>query len=130
MYIVDANSPFVAATLSGITGSLILNSVAEMEVTNALELAVFRKYVSRSQADQAHAAFKNDVAREWLKVIELDQTTFIETKELILQHTASIGCRTSDILHVASALVTGANAMFTFDSRQKELARRVKLRTN
>ncbi|BBO88403.1 hypothetical protein [Desulfosarcina ovata] len=47
---------------------------------------------------------------------------FAISLNLSANHTKSIGARSLDIIHVASALVMGANCFFTFDSQQSQLA--------
>ena len=42
-------------------------------------------------------------------------------------HSATLGCRTLDIIHVAAALVIGAREFITFDGRQAALARQAGL---
>jgi len=42
--------------------------------------------------------------------------------ELSRKHTASIGCRSLDVLHVASALELELKNFLTFDRRQQKLA--------
>jgi predicted nucleic acid-binding protein len=38
-------------------------------------------------------------------------------------HAPALGCRTLDLLHVATALELGLRIFVTFDDRQKQLAR-------
>jgi len=76
------------------------------------------------------AAFDGDVNARVLIVFDLEPTTFLRASSLILQNTALAGCRTADILHVAAALQAGADRLFSFDQRQKAVARRAKLQTN
>ena len=130
MYALDVNSPKTAAELARFHGTLMLSSLGEVELVNALELRIFRKQVTRRETDLAHAAFVQDVQNGILRVFDLAPAALIETKRLILKTTALVGCRTADIVHVAAATVMQADRMLTFDLRQKELARRIKLQTN
>ena len=130
LYAPDQHSSSAASSLSRTRGELVLSTLSEVELTNALELRIFRKELSRLQVEKAQAAFEEDVRRGVLRVFDLAPGSFHRTKTLILQNTASLGCRTGDILHVAAALETKADKFFTFDQRQQELARRVKLATN
>jgi len=43
--------------------------------------------------------------------------------ELSRVHTPALGCRSLDVLHVASALELGLRTFVTFDQRQQKLAR-------
>ena len=47
--------------------------------------------------------------------------------ELSAGYSATLGCRTLDIIRVAAALVIGANKFITFDGRQGALAKQVGL---
>jgi len=42
---------------------------------------------------------------------------------LVERHTEKIGCRTLDVMHVASAMEFGANRFISGDQRQIKLAR-------
>jgi predicted nucleic acid-binding protein len=130
MYTPDVHFASASALLSRTSGDLVLSSLTELELSNALELRIFRKELNRVQVDRAHAAFESDVQRGVLRVFELAPDAFSRTKDLIMKNTGSVGCRTADILHVAAAIEAAADGIFTFDLRQKELARRLKLRTN
>jgi predicted nucleic acid-binding protein len=122
MHISDANSVSAAAILARTRGALITSAMGEAEVLNALELGVFRNRITRLEGNRARSAFQEDV-------IDLDPATWSLTKQLIVQHSSRLGCRTADIAHVATALQANVDQFFTFDIRQTELARRVKLKT-
>jgi len=98
-----------------------------VEVANALALRVFRKELTGAEADRGHAAFEQDLSRGVLRVLEVASQTPLLTKELILQNAAHVGCRTAGVVHVATALQAKADRFFSFDSRQRALAKRVKL---
>ena len=51
------------------------------------------------------------------------------TAELSRTHTAKLGTRALDVLHVASALELGARTFVTYDTRQAALAKAVGLKT-
>ena len=44
------------------------------------------------------------------------------------QHSARLGTRTLDLLHVAAALVLGPDVFYTFDKRQRKLGKTQRLR--
>ncbi|HRI12139.1 MAG TPA: hypothetical protein PLX89_03960 [Verrucomicrobiota bacterium] len=52
----------------------------------------------------------------------------LEAERLSAAYSATLGTRSLDILHVASALVLGARDFLTFDTRQGALAAAVGLR--
>jgi hypothetical protein len=49
--------------------------------------------------------------------------TFAKAEELSEAHAEKLGNRGFDVLHVAAALALGATTFFTFDLRQKSLAK-------
>jgi predicted nucleic acid-binding protein len=130
LYANDGNSQSALATIANSPSAYFLSALTELEFLNSVELRVFRKQLSRTEADRIRFAFESDVSRGTYSVFDLDPRNFQDTKSLILRHSEIVGCRTSDILHIAAAMATECDRMFTFDVRQRELARRLKLRTN
>jgi len=130
LYAQDDHSAAAISELRRFRGAMVLSSLSELELLNALELRVFRKELTREQVDRAHAGFDDDIQGGVFAVFELEPATFLRAGKLILQTTSLLGCRTADILHVGAALEAGADRLFTFDQRQKALARRMKLETS
>ena len=130
MYIKDVNSPAALRYLAKNRSTLILSGLTELEFFNAAERRVGRKHLIRSEVETAYASFKADVRAGLVQIMEIDAATWEETKALILRHTASVGCRTADALHLAAAISSRADSILTFDVRRKELAIRLKLATN
>jgi predicted nucleic acid-binding protein len=130
LYVNDANSQAAFAEMARVPSAYVISSLAELEFLNALELWRFRKQLLRSEAEGVRGAFEQDLERAVYTLVELDPRIFRDTRKLILQFSASVGCRTADILHVSAALASQCGRMFTFDLRQRDLARRVKLPTN
>lgn len=56
--------------------------------------------------------------------------TFAVATDLARTHIARLGTRTLDSLHVAAALELKAERFWTFDDRQKKLAKAVGLKTS
>lgn len=48
--------------------------------------------------------------------------------DLARRHSAKLGTRTLDLLHVAAAIVLRAEVLYTFDDRQRKLAHAERLR--
>lgn len=101
----------------------------ELEIVNAIELFLHRKALTAAEARAATRSFEEDLAsgryrREdpgWRAVMR-------RSKELTLAHTAEVGTRTLDVLHVAAALELGLRHFLTFDERQSALAVRAGLK--
>ncbi len=93
------------------------------EWTHAVERHVFRRALSRGEADRLSRRFEEH--REsglWVEVA-LPESAFVVCAQLARRHGARLGLRTLDTLHVASALELKAERFWTFDKRQKKLAR-------
>ena len=75
-------------------------------------------------------AFERDRdAGLWLEA-ELPATAFEVCIEIARLYTPRLGTRTIDTLHVAAALELGAERFWTFDDRQKKLAKAAGLKTS
>ena len=110
--------------------TLVISSLCELEVLNALELRVFRKEMGRQLADACGENFRRDLRAGALGLRRLPEFAFERARELSSRTTATLGIRASDLLHVACALELGADRFYSFDLQQKRLAESVKLRVN
>jgi predicted nucleic acid-binding protein len=54
--------------------------------------------------------------------------TLQRAADIAREHTPRLGCRSLDVLHVATALQLGFRQFLTFDRRQQQLARAVGLK--
>jgi predicted nucleic acid-binding protein len=122
LYTLDANSARAAALMKEIQEPVLLTLFGELEMTNALELRVFRRELTAAQRDAARLAFREDIASGVYIVKPLPTAAFEMAQRIARARTAKVGARTLDILHVASALVFEATNFHTFDMRQAELA--------
>jgi predicted nucleic acid-binding protein len=108
---------------------LWLTPLHRAEWTNAVAQHVFRKSLTNIQAKQIYGDFERDrIAGLWLEV-ELPLAVFDVCAELSRAYTPQLGTRTIDTLHVAAALELKAERFWTFDDRQKKLAKAVGLKT-
>jgi len=81
---------------------------------------------------EAHAdlrAFESDLAGGVFHRLAHPEAAHAGAIVLSRKHTATLGCRSLDILHVAAALALEADAFHTFDRRQQRLARAEGLKT-
>jgi len=91
------------------------------EWTHAIALLVFRNQISTQEAQKVYQNFERDrLAGVWEEV-DLPAKTFEICAKLARRHVASLGVRTLDTLHVASALELVAERFWTFDNRQASL---------
>ncbi len=106
-------------------GSAILfTSLHLSECTSALMLKVFRGECSDFQSKRAIADIEEDLANLVLRRQAIDwEAAWQETRNFSLSHSASLGCRTLDSLHVACARQIQAQKFITGDKRQAALAK-------
>lgn len=99
------------------------------ELTNAIALAKYRGVLSEKAFQEALAALDDDFETgRYLQANLLWRATFVRAATLSREYTPSIGCRSLDVLHVASALELEIDKFMTFDIRQQQLARAAGLR--
>lgn len=103
--------------------ALTLTVLNDYELGNALRFAEFRKAIAQSESALLLAYFETDktAGRIQIHVCNLADV-MIEANRLSATHTLMGGHRGFDILHVAAALVMGADQLLTFDTNQKKLA--------
>ncbi len=110
--------------------SLWLTPLHVAEWTHAIEQHVFRKAISRIEADRLLQRFREHRAQNLWRESPLPDRAFEVCAQLAHRHAARLGLRTLDTLHVASALELKAEHFWTFDERQVNLAAAVGLKTN
>jgi predicted nucleic acid-binding protein len=122
LYVLDTNSALAAARMKQAKLPLLLTSLGELELVNAIGLRVFRKEIRSSAAKASLALFKEDLQGGVLLVKLLPASAFERAKQIAGKRTPRLGTRSLDVLHVASALVLQAESFCTFDARQAKLA--------
>jgi len=106
-----------------IAAPLMLSSLGEVELLNALHLYVFRREIHESGLRAALAVFRADIDSGVLVVRPMSEAMYTEAARLSARWTATLGTRSLDILQVAAAMVLKADSFHTFDDRQKKLAK-------
>jgi predicted nucleic acid-binding protein len=122
LYTQDANSPAAANIIQHAQDALLISSLVELETVNALQLRVFRKEISASQADASLRNFELDVRTGVYQLRPLTDSIVDHARALSRQLSARLGTRSADVLHVAAALEFGANGFFSFDQQQRKMA--------
>ena len=128
LYIPDQHSPEVERRIAS-RPVIWLTPLHVAEWAHAVEQQVFRGAASRSEADRCHERFEQHRESGLWVEIALPESAFELCARLARRHAARLGLRTLDTLHVASALDLRAERFWTFDQRQKRLARAVGLKT-
>ncbi|MGH9325693.1 MAG: type II toxin-antitoxin system VapC family toxin [Terriglobia bacterium] len=128
LYTPDANS-FRAARLMSTKPILLLTPFGELELLNAFELRAFRKELSRREVKRARSAFGSDRESGIFSLEPMPTLAYEAGAKISRRRTFQLGVRTLDILHVATALILKAETFYTFDERQRDLAKAEGLRT-
>jgi predicted nucleic acid-binding protein len=121
LYYPEPDSSKVVALIQG--KGLCHTPLHELEFINALQLKVFLRNATAAQVTAARALVEADLkagvlvspSGEWKDI-------FAEAVKLAEPHTATIGCRSLDIVHCAAAKVLAATEFISTDGRQKKLA--------
>jgi len=101
-----------------------LTSFHELELINAIHLKQFRAEVTSDETHLILSRFEEHEKSGIYYRPQLDWSAiFIHAIDLSKKHSASIGSRSLDILHVASALSINADRFLTLDDRQTGLAK-------
>jgi predicted nucleic acid-binding protein len=99
------------------------------EVANAISLHVFYRKLTPSSAARAWSEFQEDIRTGIWIPRELPSGVWDTSVDLAHRHGPTLGVRTLDSIHVASALELRADKFWTFDERQQKLAEAVRLDT-
>ena len=128
LYIPDVHSPEAEHRMA--SGPVVwLTPFHVAEWTHAVEQQVFRRAASRTEADHSHERFQQHRESGLWVEIAVPESAFDVCAQLGRRYGAKLGLRTLDSLHVAVALELKAERFWTFDDRQKKLARTVGLKT-
>jgi predicted nucleic acid-binding protein len=129
LYIHEPDSAAMSSWRIRTAGALPVTQHGRLEVANGICLAAFRKAISGEARHDALASLDEDFSEGRYALVDvLWRATLRRADEIARQHTATVGCRTLDVLHVATAVELGLRTMVTFDRRQQTLARATGLR--
>ena len=128
LYVQEATSPDAIRLVGAYAEPYVLTQWQALEVKNAIRLKAFRAEVTAAEMKQCIAAFEQDIAAgRWQRPAYTAAIIEHEGDTLSAKYSATLGCRTLDIIHVAAALVLGTKEFVTFDARQGALAKLVGL---
>ena len=103
--------------------SIAFSPLHELELVNALQLKVFAKGATTTQAAAARALVECDTKQGLLiSVACIWPMVFEDAVRLAAQFSDTLGCRSLDILHCSAAKLLGATKFISTDARQKKLA--------
>jgi predicted nucleic acid-binding protein len=93
------------------------------EWTHAVAQQVFRRQMTMAEADRLHRDFDGDCAARIWQAISVPETALEVCADLGRRYGPKLGVRTLDSLHVACALELNTKRFWTFDDRQRKLAK-------
>jgi predicted nucleic acid-binding protein len=124
LYLNEPDSRIMAAWRSKSAGPVSVTHHGRVELVNGIALAAFRKFLDHHAFDAALASLDNDFRQGRYTQVDLLWRAALErASDLSRSHSRTLGTRSLDVLHVASALELGFRAFLTFDARQQNLAR-------
>lgn len=88
---------------------------------------VFRRQMTTAEANRVCQEFNDDRDAGVWRSVEVPETALHVCADLGLRYGPRLGVRTLDSFHVACALELKAEQFWTFDDRQRKLARSVGL---
>ena len=129
LYIPDAHAATASARMRQTTLPILSSDLGEFEFTNVVCGRVFTKDLRAQDVQGLLALLSKDIATGILHLTTLSPAVFARGRKIARLHTPRIGAKGLDLLHVASAIVFGADVFYTFDRRQAKLAQAVGLKT-
>lgn len=123
LYLNESDSPRADAACAAVEPPLLLTDWHRVEIANAFQRAVNTARITAGQATQLWQDFMGDIAAGRFKIISPDHTAVLNrTIALTDKHTATVGTRTLDLIHIATALEIEAADFLSFDARQRQTA--------
>ena len=127
-YVLEANSNEAEHILRGMGAPFCYSLIHGLEIPNAIRLKVFRREITAPQATAALRAFRADLDKGLLeRSTAALPAIFLRAEKLSEKHSAKLGTRSLDLLHVAAALESGCKRFASLDARQRECAKLEKL---
>lgn len=105
-----------------------LTHLLEAELRNAFRLKLFRGEITASQVHQSLNLLDEDIQEGRFELTRPDEGDIYRRTERLSQlHTAQLGTRLPDIIHVAAALAVGSSRFVSFDQQQRAIAKKAGL---
>jgi predicted nucleic acid-binding protein len=124
LYVHEPESAAMNAWRARTRGALPITEHGRLEIVNGICLATFRKAITAEAMTDALSSFEEDLVEgRYVQADVLWRATLRRAAEISRTHTARLGCRTLDVIHVATALALGFRSFVTYDRRQRNLAR-------
>jgi predicted nucleic acid-binding protein len=128
LYTRDSNSEAASGLFRELEDLVLITPFGEAEFVNSIELRVFRRDISPTQAERSLREFQKDLdAGSFLAGRPVPTEAYERAQLISRRYTRQLGVRGMDVIHVAIALELTAEIFFTFDKDQAKLAKRAGL---
>ncbi len=127
----DSNTDNALELVAGLDRPLFFNRLLKLEVCNAIRLNVAAGKIDEVTAAKSEQVVENFLrSGQWVEVEPVWEKVFQRSMGFSKAHTSLKRTRSFDILHVAVAVELNAREFWSFDTRQRSLAREVGFRIN
>ncbi len=124
LYKAETTSARAAAAMKRLAAPIWLSHLGELELRNAFQLSVFRGEIDPEAAELKKRLFLEDRENGIFGIMPLPTSAlYPKAVELAERHSAKLGTRSLDVMHVAAALILGAEIFLSFDERQRKVAK-------
>lgn len=122
-YVLESDSEAAIRIIESLGVYLLYSHLHSIEIPNAIRLKRFRGEITKAQEIAASRAFLSDIESGVLSPCDYDLgEVFLLAERLSAKHSAIIGSRSLDLLHVAAALEAGASHFASLDTSQRKIA--------
>lgn len=129
LYKAETTSANAAATMNQLQAPVWLSPLCELELHNAFQLSVFRGEINAEDAARKKQLFADDLANGIFLAQPIPGSAlYSKAIELAERHSATLGTRSLDLMHIAAALILKAELFLSFDERQRKAAKKEGLR--
>jgi hypothetical protein len=123
LYLKETTSAPARAAIQAEAAVLPLTPLAALELRNAFNRAVQRRRITAAERDALWRDVEADIAGGFLVPTPVASGQLHEkARQLSDRYTPTLGTRSLDLLHIATALLLGAKVFFSFDDRQRKAA--------
>jgi len=125
LYKEESTSAEANTAIRSVEGPVLLSELSVLEFHNAMNLAVFRKEITENARAIISQRFESDLESGVFRVLAVPSSKLYPTSTRLSDaHSPTLGTRSLDLMHVAAALILGAETFLSSDSRQREAAKR------
>lgn len=122
LYYPEAESETLAAWIGENNIAISVSLFHEVELLNAFALKLFRNEITQNQFEMLVDCLAQDKIYGVLAGLDLNfSDVLLSAADLSRRHTGALGCRSLDIIHVASAIEGKFEYFLSYDHRQNAL---------